>query len=123
MAYGSLEGIKMRLNIASSDTTYDTILTAMQTAANNYIDTRLKPYTNVPLSNPDGIIVDIENDLAAAYFRAGNMEIYAKEDELPATLEQRATNSLNVYIKNTYVDKNAERRTNWPSMQESEDIT
>jgi len=104
MAYCTIDDVKDRLNI--KDTSEDSTLANKLTAADAYIDTKLKKYTTVPLASVPQIIKDASADLAAAMFREDRFETEAvesiEERSRASIFRNRAEAALDSYIKETY---------------------
>ena len=70
MAYGTSSEVKNRLLIKSTDTTFDTAITAAIAEADKVVDMYLTPYEeDLPLSETPDMIGVVANDFAASIFK------------------------------------------------------
>jgi len=111
MTYGSMDQVKQRLNVDPLDAVlWEPKITRALPSADNIINTKLKPYTSVPIVGPDAIIVDCANDYAAAIFRdetSNPTSTGMTASQNPLRL--RADKNINDYIRATFgVDPEAD---------------
>lgn len=99
MAYSTKVGVKPRLGIEASDTSYDTVLDSCIAAVDAEIDAELKQYTSVPLSPVPAAVAEISADLAAVEFKLWREP--ERTDEW-LKVKQEALRKLERYILKTY---------------------
>jgi hypothetical protein len=95
--YGTIDLIKDRLLIASTDTSYDEECTLALEEASRYVDMELGPYAETLPVSGNTFILDIVGDIAAGLF---------KRRKMPQDMEQgwwgQGLKKLEMYIKVTY---------------------
>jgi len=97
LAYSKLSQVKERLpGVAGS--TWDTELTGCQAYAYDFINEKLRPYVNVPLTDPPGLLAQIEADLAAGLFQARRPPKEEGEAKIAAAVAR-----LNDFIQARYL--------------------
>jgi len=117
MVYCTINDIKARMLIESTDTQYDSALNNAANEATEIVDMFLKPYTTVPLVNPTGMIVEITADFGASVFKRRYLpnEVRLRgpiqvEGGIDSTTQAEAEgwfglakSKLEFYIRNNYV--------------------
>jgi hypothetical protein len=97
LTYGTLVNLKILCGIDAAETGFDAALTMCLTKADDFLNNALAPYTSVPLSSPDPIIVDIAEFYAAGLYMQKNIPDEKKHSYLAFAEEK-----LESYIKNSY---------------------
>ncbi len=98
MTYGSLASVHYRLQIPQANTGSDAEITDILTDVDAIINTRLAPYTALPLPTTSPYSTElaiIANDLAAGIFRMRRM---APGDEAPQAMLELAETRLQAFL-------------------------
>jgi hypothetical protein len=110
-SYADLDNVKQRINVNKNVVQFDNRIDRCITQTDNFINTKLKPYTGVPIPSPDQALLDIANDYAAGLLldEISPNPSSVNQPGMPNQLRARAEKNLNAYIQATFgVNPNAD---------------